>query len=149
MCQGSIVDGKDEALLCEGKCGYWLHRDCASVSPTFYKELSTSDDPFVCLSCVNVELRQEVKMLRNEIDNMSAIRQQLSVLEAVVVALRKDVNSTRNSKQQPSNVRLHPKNANVKCSYEKLMVLFVDNFDHKKLILPTFRLDALILLKAR
>ena len=87
VCQGPIVDGKDEALLCEGKCGYWLHRGCASVSPTLYEELSTSADPFVCLSCTNFELQREIKLLRSEIDNMNAVRQRLSALEAEVEAL--------------------------------------------------------------
>ena len=59
VCQGSIVDGKDEALLCEGECGLWFHRGCASVPPTLYKSLSNSDEPFVCLVCTNIRLKRE------------------------------------------------------------------------------------------
>lgn len=125
VCQGPVVDGKDEALLCEGKCGYWLHRGCASVSPTLYEELSTSADPFVCLSCTNIELRQEIKLLRSELDNMNAVRQQLSALEAEVASLRNDVNTSRNSKQPSPSVRVRPNNANAKRSYARALTTTV------------------------
>ena len=121
VCQGPIVDGKDEALLCEGKCGYWLHRGCASVSPTLYEELSTSTDPFICLSCTNIELRKEIKLLRRELDNMNAVRLQVSALEAEVTALRNDMNSSRSSKQQSSSVHVHPNNTNAKRTYARAL----------------------------
>ena len=97
VCKGPIVDGKEEALLCEGKCGYWLHRGCASVSPSLYTELSTSDDPFICLSCTNIELRLEIKLLKSEISNMNAVRQQLSALEAEVATLSKQLTNLSSS----------------------------------------------------
>ena len=32
ICNQDIVDGKDQALLCEGTCKGWFHRYCAGVS---------------------------------------------------------------------------------------------------------------------
>ena len=49
VCRSQIVEGKEEALLCEGDCGQWLHRGCASVPQERYKELANSNEPFVYL----------------------------------------------------------------------------------------------------
>ena len=105
VCQSPIVDGKDETLLCEGECGYWLHRGCASVSPTLYKELSTSPDPFTCLSCTNIQLKREIQLLRTELSNMTTVRDKLAALEIEVAALRETMSTSR----QPPSVP-HPSN---------------------------------------
>ena len=113
VCQSPIVDGKDEALLCEGECGYWLHRGCASVSPNLYKELSTSPDPFTCLSCSYIQLKREIQLLRTELSDMTTVRDKLTALETEVAALREMLSS---SCQPPPSV-LCPNNA--KRSYAK------------------------------
>ena len=94
VCQSPIVDGKDEALLCEGECGYWLHRGCASVPPSLYKELSTSPDPFTCLSCSNIQLKREIQLLRAELSNMTTVRDKLAALETEVATLREMMSSS-------------------------------------------------------
>ena len=50
--QGAIVDGKDQALLCEGECGLWLteaaqasRRVCIKNSQTVMNRLSVSSAP--------------------------------------------------------------------------------------------------------
>ena len=88
VCQSPVIDGKDEALLCEGKCGYWLHRGCASVSPSLYRDLLNSEDPFVCLTCTNMQLKQEINSLRSEICSLSKVRDQVGALTNEVMALR-------------------------------------------------------------
>ena len=113
VCQSPIVDGKDEALLCEGECGYWLHRGCASVSPNLYKELSTSPDPFTCLSCSNIQLKREIQLLRTELSDMTTVRDKLTVLETEVAALREMLSSSR---QPPPSV---PRPNNAKRSYAR------------------------------
>ena len=70
VCQSRIIDGKEDALLCEGDCGQWLHRGCASVPPVRYKELSTSDEPFVCLSCSNLHLKQVITELSSTVHTL-------------------------------------------------------------------------------
>ena len=79
ICQLAIVDGKDEAILCEANCQLWYHRGCASVPPARYKELSTSEEPFACLSSGTVldqrrtiaELLSTVTALREELQKVS------------------------------------------------------------------------------
>ena len=100
VCQGAIVDGKDEALLCEGICGLWIHRGCASVPPYLYKELSNSAEPFVCLSCTNVQLKREILVLKNELKGMSAIRDTCTALATEVSSLRKELDSLKDSKSE-------------------------------------------------
>ena len=105
VCQGPVVDGKDEALLCEGKCGYWLHRGCASISPNLYRDLSNSDDPFVCLTCTNIQLKEEIQSLRSELSSLSTVREQVGALLNEVKSLQQAVVSlpTTQSRQRPNN----------------------------------------------
>ena len=46
LCNQGIVDGKDQALFCEGSCQGWFHRDCAGVSLIHFETLSSSSQPF-------------------------------------------------------------------------------------------------------
>lgn len=93
VCQGPIVDGKDDALLCEGDCGLWYHRGCASVHPNLYKELSDSSEPFVCLSCTNSHLKREIALLREELQGVAEVRDKCAALVTEVAALRLALNS--------------------------------------------------------
>ena len=54
LCCRAIVDGKDDALLCEGvqSCNRWMHRYCAGVSVEHYESLDQSPLPFNCSLCV-------------------------------------------------------------------------------------------------
>ena len=78
VCLAPVVDGKDEALLCEGECGLWLHRGCASIPPSRYESLSASDEPFVCLCCSNSQLRKELTQQGKELQSLKATVLQLS-----------------------------------------------------------------------
>ena len=98
VCQGSIMDGKDEALLCEGKCGLWFHRGCASVPPCLYKELSNSEEPFVCLSCTNIQLKNDVLLLKSELKEMAVLRDTCTTLAAEVSSLREALDSMKRAK---------------------------------------------------
>ena len=59
LCCERIRDGKQQAIFCEGKCG-WMHRYCAGVSVAKFEELSLETEsssslhalkPFLCLYC--------------------------------------------------------------------------------------------------
>ena len=97
VCLAPVIDGKDEALLCEGECGLWLHRGCASIPPSRYKSLSTSDEPFVCLSCSNSQLKKELAQLKAEFKAVLELhtngvhRQQIADLSDTVAALKMEV----------------------------------------------------------
>ena len=97
VCQGPIVDEKDEALLCEGECGLWFHRGCASVPPPLYKTLSNSDEPFICIVCTNLHLKREIVQLKRELSCLTDIRDKYSTLTAEVATLRQLVNSLKTS----------------------------------------------------
>ena len=66
MCLEEIVDGKHEAVFCEGHCKMWYHRGCASVSQRLLQELATSDEPFLCLMCSRTAFK-EISQLKAEI----------------------------------------------------------------------------------
>ena len=98
VCQTPVIDGKDEALLCEGECGLWLHRGCASIPPSRYESLSASEEPFVCLCCSNYQIKEELAQLRTELRDALELhtlngvhRQQISELPDTVEALKKEV----------------------------------------------------------
>ena len=80
VCRGLVVDGKDESLLCTGECELWFHRGCASVPPSHYKVLSNSEEPFLCLSCVNMQLTKEVALLKNELRGIAEDRERCAAL---------------------------------------------------------------------
>ena len=109
MCQGPIVDGKGEALLCEGDCGLWYHRGCASIPPALYKSLSNSADPFICLACTNIYLKLEIVQLKNELACTADIRDKYSALAAEVTSLRQVVDSIVKDAKSSSKAKARPK----------------------------------------
>ena len=77
LCCKHIVEGREEALQCEGDCGLWFHRYCAGVSTSYFQELANSPDPFVCFSCyqrlqkaITSQLQDEVALLKAEIGSL-------------------------------------------------------------------------------
>ena len=75
LCLKRIIEGKEEALQCEGNCGLWFHRYCAGVSVSHFKKLSNSPEPFIiCYAChqqlqlvVTKQLQDEVAQLKGEV----------------------------------------------------------------------------------
>ena len=49
LCSKSVASNH-RAVLCE-VCYYWQHIKCAGISPSEYKLLSASEDPWVCRNC--------------------------------------------------------------------------------------------------
>ena len=77
VCCKHILEGREEALQCEGGCGLWFHRYCAGVPKAHFDELSNSPAPFICLICyqrfqkvVTNQLQNEIASLKAEIDNL-------------------------------------------------------------------------------
>ena len=94
VCPQRIVNCKEEAIFCEGKCQQWYHRVCASVPRELFATLTASDAPFYCLTCVLSSLQQEVAELTREIcclqDTLSIIpklREENSALSREVAEL--------------------------------------------------------------
>ena len=58
MCTEEIQEATDcmdgqEALLCEGECGCWLHRWCANVPKYRFQQLAQTAENFVCPTCTS------------------------------------------------------------------------------------------------
>ena len=112
VCQLQVVDGKDEALFCEGECSLWYHRGCASVPPELYKTLSNSDEPFVCLSCSSSHFKQQIAdlsatvvALKEELKDTLEIRETCSALAREVSALRQALNSLEKEVSKPRQAK--------------------------------------------
>ena len=67
VCLEEIVDGKHEAIFCEGRCNMWYHRRCASVSQKLLQELTASEEPFLCLMCSRAAFKEEVSQLNRRL----------------------------------------------------------------------------------
>ena len=78
VCNKAIVDGRDEALFCEGKCQAWLHRCCASVSSEQHKLLTASTEPFFCPTCGQEHNQAQIAELKNTVE---ALKFELSQLK--------------------------------------------------------------------
>ena len=70
VCEQNIVDGKDQALFCEGVCQRWLHRYCAGVSVPHFKSVSASSEPFYCIGCFQATHSAELTSLKETISSM-------------------------------------------------------------------------------
>ena len=86
ICCRYIVDGKEDALFCEGKCNGWFHRYCAGVPLSYFKHLSSSPTPFYCIICshlnhdrVSAELKETVESMKTTIANLSEELNELRV----------------------------------------------------------------------
>ena len=72
LCCKPIIEGKDEALECEGECGKWYHRYCAGISMTHFKRLSTTTSPFVCFPCNQLVQEAKVSQLLSEVESLKS-----------------------------------------------------------------------------
>ena len=95
----------------------WYHRGCASIPPALYKSLSNSNDPFVCLACTNVHLKQEIYQLKNELAGMTDVRDKCTALADEVTALRQLVGSLVKDTKLSSKPNVRPNAAKSKRSY--------------------------------
>ena len=85
VCDQTIVDGKEQALFCDGVCKQWFHRYCAGVPLSWFKTLSTSSTPFQCYSCCQVE---HVKSVENLAAKISELQLEVGQLKNVVGDLK-------------------------------------------------------------
>ena len=92
--QSHIVDGRDEALFCEGKCQAWLHRCCASVSSEQHKLLAASTEPFLCPTCGQERNQAQIAELKNTVE---ALKLELS-------QLKKAFSDFRDQATQPTTI---------------------------------------------
>ena len=90
VCLGDIIDGKHEAIFCEGKCKRWYHRGCASVSQELLSTLTASDEPFFCLMCSREIFKQQVDHLVNEINCLKTKLKIIPTMQASIEALKKE-----------------------------------------------------------
>ena len=74
LCSQDIIDGKEEALLCEGdgNCNKWMHRYCAGVSSIHYESLKSSPLPFNCSLCVPRTQAALIEELKAKITALTA-----------------------------------------------------------------------------
>ena len=63
----NIVDGKDQALFCEGNCERWFHRYCSGVTVNHFETLSSTSQPFHCIGCFQQLCNAEMMLLRESI----------------------------------------------------------------------------------
>ena len=63
LCSQKIIDGKDDALFCEGACKQWCHPYCAGVPLKHFQVLSTSSTPFFCFHVFSASCERELSAL--------------------------------------------------------------------------------------
>ena len=70
VCEQNIVDGKGQALFCEGQCQRWSHRYCAGVSLAHFDAFSSSSEPLYCIGCFQKCCNGKLTTLRDTISNL-------------------------------------------------------------------------------
>ena len=61
-----------EAIFCEGQCEAWYHRRCAGISKSAYESASESENPFYCMSCLQVHYNNKISQLKEQIAALSS-----------------------------------------------------------------------------
>ena len=87
----NVVDGKEQALLCEGLCKRWYHRHCAGVSVVHFEALSSSSDPFYFAGCFQTCCNEELANLKNTI---SILRGEVTLLREALEEKSKNNTAT-------------------------------------------------------
>ena len=64
------MEGKDEALYCEGICQRWLHKYCAGVTSAQYAAMSSTPYPFLCVGCFHTKQTDELTKLKSIINTL-------------------------------------------------------------------------------
>ena len=76
LCCQKIVEGKEQILLCRGKCSGLMHRYCAGVSLTQFESMKMHPDEndatptFECIVCSQQTYRREIEELKNTIQDL-------------------------------------------------------------------------------
>ena len=93
LCCKPIIEGKEEALECEGECGKWYHRYCTGISMTHFKRLSTTTSPFVCFPCNQLVQEAKVSQLLSEVEspNYSNLKRNSKRVSATVNRTREEL----------------------------------------------------------
>ena len=85
-----IVDGRKDALFCEGFCKGWFHRYCVGVSVAHFKELSSLEVPFRCVACFQKSKEVEIADLKNIV---SLLQEEVAQLrESMLDGIRSSTN---------------------------------------------------------
>ena len=109
VCTQVIVDGKDEALFCEGACGAWFHRYCAGVPLAYFQQLSLSSKPYICVCCFQTSYNEELLGLKSTV---KTLQEEIVQLRSALEAKEKqhhvkisDTNAAFSSKDQGHQIR--------------------------------------------
>ena len=109
LCCKKILDGKEEAVQCEGVCSLRFHRYCAGISATHFQRLSTTNALFVCFTCyqhdqhvLTAQLQSEVVSLKAEIIKLNELISSVPVSNVCV--------STDNQSYSGTETRSHVRN---------------------------------------
>ena len=103
VCLGEIVDGKHEAIFCEGRCNMWYHRGCASVSQQLLRELTASEEPFLCLMCSRTAFKEEISLLKAEIAFLKSELKLIPAIKTSIEALHREVSDLQSKTNISAN----------------------------------------------
>ena len=81
VCCQPIVDGKDQALFCDGICQKWSHRYCVGVPSSHFEALSSSDKPFLCYLCCQSAQEEQLSDMKRIIDHL---KEEVSCLKSTL-----------------------------------------------------------------
>ena len=85
VCCQKIVDGKEDALFCEGSYKQWCHRYSIGVPLRHLVSLATSSSPFICPTCSQSVYEQEISLLKASV---ALLQEENRTLKAEVLSLK-------------------------------------------------------------
>ena len=105
LCDAFIVDGKEDALLCEGPCSKWFHRYCVGVPLSHFKDLVNSSKPFICPACFHVVNQAVVCQLQADVaslkDMVAVLSEEIHLLKATIATSQPHSESDESTTEKP------------------------------------------------
>lgn len=89
VCCQPIATGKDESLFCNGDCQQLLHRYCAGVSLSCYKEIKGKGDSFYCYGCSERRNKRDLTVLKHTVE---LLKQEIAELKKTLSQVQSESN---------------------------------------------------------
>ncbi len=151
VCEKVIHDNgkkKQDSVLCDGSCKGWIHRVCAGLSTTVFKQISDSVEPYLCNFCYRDQHKQTVASLQEKIAYLespppqhgseSAPSKPLSYAQAASVTTNETSTLNSQNYERKYNVVIHGISEADKGTARQVR----SKHDHEKVVTTLKKLDS-------
>ena len=67
-----------DSIFCDGPCQEWIHRQCAGLSKSLFKSISSTSDPFCCPRCMIDKQSNDICELKRNVAHLMEVVSKIS-----------------------------------------------------------------------